>query len=108
MFSEYEPSAFFTAGRPHTASVIAATTRAGRVEFPRSSGHLRRQGQSPPWRKKSELLAPSADEFKQRAMQMVRDGARWWAPDGRGRREHGPQAEFVAYRLNGPELLRSP
>jgi phenylpyruvate tautomerase PptA (4-oxalocrotonate tautomerase family) len=30
VFSEYEPSAFFTAGRPHTASVIAATIRAGR------------------------------------------------------------------------------
>jgi phenylpyruvate tautomerase PptA (4-oxalocrotonate tautomerase family) len=30
VFTEYEPSAFFTAGRPHTVSVIGGTIRAGR------------------------------------------------------------------------------
>lgn len=30
VFTEYEPSVFFTAGRPHTVSVISGTIRAGR------------------------------------------------------------------------------
>src|SRR5687767_11721652 len=30
MFSEYEPSSFFTAGRPYAMSVIGGTIRAGR------------------------------------------------------------------------------
>ncbi|WP_405136441.1 tautomerase family protein [Nocardia sp. NBC_01388] len=30
VFTEYEPSAFFTAGRPNTVSVIGGTIRAGR------------------------------------------------------------------------------
>ena len=30
VFTEYEPSAFYIAGRPHTVSVIGGTIRAGR------------------------------------------------------------------------------
>jgi phenylpyruvate tautomerase PptA (4-oxalocrotonate tautomerase family) len=37
VFVEYEPSAFFTAGKPHAVSVISGTIRAGRDQATRAA-----------------------------------------------------------------------